>query len=119
MLAHYALSAIVSALYALIVPDAPLGGPLFHVRDACFVAVFIVACVIAPLLETCVPVGNHRRIAVLSALSRGLGDRRCPRSPSRWRTRVTARSTRCAPQRAVVVLATVFVVEQEKRGAPF
>ncbi len=88
-------------------------------RDARFVVVSIVACVIAPLLETLV-----FQWAIIGGLRRFL------RCRAGWAIVVSTVAFALAhagysAQYAVraaaggLVLTTVFVVEQEKRGAPF
>ncbi len=94
-------------------------GPAFRFTDVRFVFVLLLTCVAAPLAETLVfqwtIVGGRRRFArcptgwaiVASALAFGLAH-------VGYSAQYGVRAARGG-----LVLGTVFVVEQEKRGAPF
>jgi uncharacterized protein len=119
LVASYVAQVLVWALWSLFGPDTPLGGPAFHLQGIGFVAALLVACVIAPLTET---------LAFQWAIIAGL--RRFTRCPAGWAIGVSAvcfglvhvsYSVEYALRAAAsgLVLGTVFVIEQDRRGAPF
>jgi uncharacterized protein len=119
VLASYVLSTLVSGVWLLVGPNTPVGGPTFQLQGMRFVATLIIACVIAPLCETFV-----FQWAVIGGLRRFL------RCRAGWAIAVSAAcfglahasySVEYALRAAAsgLVLGAVFVIEQDKRGAPF
>ncbi|SAK89883.1 CPBP family intramembrane glutamic endopeptidase [Caballeronia ptereochthonis] len=118
VIAGYAASIVVMELVMLVAPDAPLGGRHMTLHGLRFVAALIVACVIMPPFETfvfqwAIIVFLRRKLrwravwaVALSAAAFGLAHTYSPQ----YMLRAAAGG---------LVLGTVFVVEQEKRGSPF
>jgi membrane protease YdiL (CAAX protease family) len=118
VMAGHASSMAVMGLVALVAPDAPLNAPHLPLRGLWFVAMLITACAVMPPLETLVfqwaIIGFLRgrlrwravRAVALSAAVFGLAHSYSPQ----YMLRAAAGG---------LVLGTVFVVEQEKRGSPF
>jgi hypothetical protein len=118
VIAGYAANFAVMALVMLIAPDAPLNAPHLPLHGLWFVAALVVACVIVPPFETLV-----FQWAIIVFLRRKL------RWRAVWAVALSAAAFGLAHSYSVqymlcaaaggLVLGTVFVVEQEKRGSPF
>ncbi|WP_250515721.1 CPBP family intramembrane glutamic endopeptidase [Caballeronia sp. INDeC2] len=118
VIAGYAANIVAMGLVMLIAPDVPVGGPHLPLQGIGFVAALIVACAIMPPIETFV-----FQWAIIVFVRRKL------RWRIAWAVSVSAIAFGLAHTYSVpymvraaaggLVLATVFVVEQEKRGSPF
>ena len=118
VIASYAMNIVMMGLVTLVAPDVPVGGPQFTLQGIRFVAALIVACVIMPPSETFV-----FQWAIIVFL------RRILRWRMAWAVALSAIAFGLAHTYSVpymvraaaggLVLGTVFVVEQEKRGSPF